>query len=287
MDLLNGKVVMITGGSRGQGRAHAVVSARAGADVVILDVTEKTPDQPSLSYGLATEEDMAATVKEVESLGRRIIAVPGDVRVQSDIDSAVDQAIDRFGQLDVMIANAGIQSHAPFWELSEEDWQTVLDVNLSGAWRSAKAVAPHMIERQTGSIVMISSVNGFEPGPTYAHYTSAKHGMVGLMKTVALELARHGVRCNAIHPGFVRSGLTDNQEAWDMYAGHPGGTPDDMVGAGRSYGVLKGTTYMEGDVIANAALFLNSALASNITGVSLPVDSGHMLMSGINTSPTL
>jgi SDR family mycofactocin-dependent oxidoreductase len=284
MGMLDGKVVMITGGSRGQGRAHAVVSAREGADVVILDVTEQIP-QPVVSYGLATAEDMAATVKEVQSLGRRIVAVPGDVRVQGDLDAAVARGIEAFGHIDVLIANAAVQSHAPFWELTEQSWNEVVDVNLSGVWRSAKAVAPHMIERQTGSIVMISSVNGLEPGPTYAHYTAAKHGVVGLMKTVALELAPHGVRCNAIHPGCVRTPLTDNQVAWDMYAGHPGGTQDDLIAAGRSYNALKGTGFMSPDTIANAALFLNSDLASTITGISLPVEGGHLLMAGVNANP--
>jgi SDR family mycofactocin-dependent oxidoreductase len=285
MGMLDGKVVIITGGSRGQGRAHAVASAREGADVVILDVTEKTRARPTVTYGLATAEDMSTTVKEVESLGRRIVAVPGDVRVQGDLDVAVAQGIDAFGHIDVMVANAGIQSHAPFWELTEESWGEMIDVNLSGVWRSAKAVAPHMIQRQTGSIVMISSVNGLEPGPTYAHYTAAKHGVVGLMKTVALELAPFGVRCNAIHPGAVRTGMTDNPAAWDMYAGHPGGTQDDLIAAGRRYGALKGTTFMSGDTIAKAALFLNSDLASTITGISLPVEAGHLLMAGVNAAP--
>lgn len=285
MGMLDGKVVMITGGSRGQGRAHAVASAREGADVVVLDVTEGTHPLPTVDYGLATAEDMATTVKQVEALDRRIIAVPGDVRRQADLDAAVAQAIDAFGHIDVMIANAAIQSHANFWEFTEESWGEVIDVNLSGVWRSAKAVAPHMIERQAGSIVMISSVNGLEPGPTYAHYTAAKHGIVGLMKTVALELAPFGVRCNAIHPGAVRTPLTDNQTAYDMYAGHPGGTPDDMISAGRHYGALKGTTFMSPDAIADAALFLNSDRAATITGISLPVEAGHLLIAGVNTTP--
>jgi NAD(P)-dependent dehydrogenase (short-subunit alcohol dehydrogenase family) len=197
----------------------------------------------------------------------------------------VAQGIDAFGHIDVLIANAAVQTHAPFWEMTEESWSDVVDVNLSGAWRAAKAVAPHMIEQQSGSIVMISSVNGFEPGPTYAHYTAAKHGMVGLMKTVALELAPHGVRCNAVHPGAVRTPLTHNQVAYDMYAGHPGGTADDMEAAGRMYNALGGVGFMEPDTIANAALFLNSALASTITGISLPVEAGHMLMAGVNANP--
>ncbi|MCB8914166.1 mycofactocin-coupled SDR family oxidoreductase [Rhodococcus rhodochrous] len=286
MGMLDGKVVMITGGSRGQGRAHALTSAREGADVLIVDVTEEVENLPTTtSYALATAQDMATTVKEVEALGRRIVAVPADVRIQADLNAAVAQGIEQLGQIDVLIANAGIHSLAPFWEMTDESWEDMIAINLSGVWRSAKAVAPHMIERQTGSIVMISSVNGLEAGPNYSHYTAAKHGVVGLMKTVALELAPHGVRCNAIHPGAVRSGMTDNQAAWDMYAGHPGGTIDDLVSAGRHYGALKGTTFMPADTIANAALFLNSNLASTITGISLPVEAGHLLIPGVNAAP--
>jgi len=161
----------------------------------------------------------------------------------------------------------------------------MIAVNLSGVWRSAKAVTPHMIERGSGSIVMISSVNGLEAGAYYAHYTAAKHGVVGLMKTVALELAPHGIRCNSVHPGAVRSGMTDHQAAYDMYAGGPGGTIEDLVQAGKHYGALKGTTFMPPETIANAVLFLNSELASTVTGVALPVDSGHLLMPGVNAAP--
>jgi NAD(P)-dependent dehydrogenase (short-subunit alcohol dehydrogenase family) len=150
----------------------------------------------------------------------------------------------------------------------------MIAVNLSGVWRSAKAVTPHMIERQSGSIVMISSVNGLEAGPHFAHYTAAKHGVVGLMKTVALELAPYGIRCNSVHPGAVRSGMTENQMAFDMYKGGPGGTVDDLIEAGRHYRALKATTFMPPETIADATLFLNSDLASSITGAALPVEAG-------------
>ena len=282
MGMLEGKVVLVTGGSRGQGRAHALVSAREGADVIIVDIVE---DLTTVTYPLARKDDMAATVEAVEALGRRIVAVEADVRSQDQLDAAVARGVAELGQIDVLIANAGIWTQAPFYELTDDQWEEMIAVNLSGVWRSAKAVAPHMIERRSGSIVMISSVNGLEPGPNFAHYTAAKHGVVGLMKTVALELAPHGIRCNSIHPGAVRSGMTENQMAFDMYAGGPGGTVDDLISAGKHYGALKGTTFMPPETIANAALFLNSDLAASVTGVALPVEAGHLLMAGVNTSP--
>ena len=282
MGMLDGQVVLITGGSRGQGRAHALTSAREGADIIVVDVTKNLP---TVKYPMARAEDMAETVAAVEALGRRIIAVEADVRDQAQLDAAVARGIAEFGRIDALIANAGIWTMAPFHELTDEQWEEMIAVNLSGVWRSAKAVTPHMIERGSGSIVMISSVNGLEAGAYYAHYTAAKHGVVGLMKTVALELAPHGIRCNSVHPGAVRSGMTDHQAAYDMYAGGPGGTIEDLVQAGKHYGALKGTTFMPPETIANAVLFLNSELASTVTGVALPVDSGHLLMPGVNAAP--
>jgi SDR family mycofactocin-dependent oxidoreductase len=284
MGLLDGQVVFVTGGARAQGRAHAVVSAREGADVAIVDVSSNVVEVP---YPLATAEDMRETVRLVEALGRRIVAVEADVREQSQLDAAVDRTLDELGRIDALVANAGIWSQADFWEMSEQLWHEMLDVNLAGVWRSAKAVAPHMIDRRSGSIVMTSSVNGIEPGKTYAHYSASKFGVVGLMKTVAAELAPHGVRCNSVHPGAVMSGMVDHQPARDRYAGHPGGTMDDVLAAGRRYGALRGTTFMDPENIANAALYLNSALASHVTGTELVIDAGHLLMPGVNSDPVL
>lgn len=282
MGLLDGKIVLVTGGSRGQGRAHALTSAREGADVIIVDVTSNLS---SVTYPMAREEDMATTVQAVEDLDRRIVAVEADVRDQAQLDAAVAQGISEFGKIDALIANAGIWTQAPFWKLTDQQWEEMIGVNLSGVWRAAKAVAPHMIERQSGSIVMISSVNGLEAGPNFAHYTAAKHGVVGLMKTVALELAPYGIRCNSVHPGAVRSGMTENQMAFDMYKGGPGGTVDDLIEAGRHYGALKATTFMPPETIADATLFLNSDMASSITGAALPVEAGHLLIPGVNSAP--
>lgn len=217
MGMLDGKVALITGGSRGQGRAHAVTSAREGADI--------------------------------------------------------------------LIANAGIWTMAPFWELTEDQWDEMIGVNLTGVWKSAKAVAPHMIERQTGSIVITSSTNGLEAGLNYAHYVAAKHGVIGLMKNIALELAPYGIRCNSINPGAIKTPMTDHQGAWDMFAGHPGGTEQDMIEGGYSFTALKGTSFMDPQVIANTALYLNSELAAKVTGVTIPVDAGHLILTGINTAP--
>jgi SDR family mycofactocin-dependent oxidoreductase len=282
MGLLGGKVALITGGARGQGRAHAVESAREGADVIVVDIAGQID---TVGYPMGRAEDLAETVRHVEALGRRALAITADVRSQVQMDEAVARGIAEFGHIDILIANAGIWTLAPFWELSDQQWQDMIDVNLTGVWRSAKAVAPHMIERRAGSIVMISSVNGLEGGANFAHYSAAKHGVVGLMRTIALELGPHGVRCNSIHPGAIKTPMVTHQAAFDLMAGHPGGTEADQIEGGYHYGVLKGTSFLPPEAIARAAIFLNSDLASSITGITLPVEAGHLVLPGINPAP--
>jgi SDR family mycofactocin-dependent oxidoreductase len=282
MGLLDGKVALITGGARGQGRAHALTSAREGADVVLVDIADQLETVP---YAMATADDLAETVRQVEALDRRALAVTADVRDQGQLDEAVRRGIAEFGKIDILIANAGIWTQGPFWELSEQSWDEMIGVNLTGVWKSAKAVAPHMIERQSGSIVITSSVNGLEPGLNYAHYVAAKHGVIGLMKNIALELAPYGVRCNSINPGAIKTPMTDHQGAWDMFAGHEGGTEADLIEGGYHFHALKGMTFMPPQVIADTALYLNSDLAAAVTGVTIPVDAGHMLLTGVNPAP--
>lgn len=284
MGLLEGKVVFVTGGSRGQGRAHAVTSAKEGADVIILDTLEQIG---TVAYPMATQADIDETVRQVEALDRRIVAVTGDVRKQSDLDLAVAAGLAQFGKIDALIANAGIFSLAPAHELTEEAWDDMIAVNLTGVWKSAKAVLPHMMEQGGGSIVITSSINGIEPGANYVHYCASKFGVVGVMKTLALEYARHGIRVNSVHPGAILTPMTSWQGAWDMMSGkgEGQGTEADMLEAGYAFHALKGHGFMPPEVIANAALWLNSELASAVTGIEVPVDAGHLLQPGWNPDP--
>ncbi|HEX4432740.1 MAG TPA: mycofactocin-coupled SDR family oxidoreductase [Frankiaceae bacterium] len=282
MSLLEGKVAFITGGARGQGRAHAIRCAQEGADVVVVDIAAQLK---SVSYDMATDDDLRETVSQVEALGRRALSFTVDVRFQDQLDEAVSKGISALGKIDILIANAGIWNMAPFWELTDEAWEEMVGTNLTGVWKSAKAIAPHMMSRGSGSIVIISSVNGIEPGPGYAHYVAAKHGAIGLMKSMALELAPHGIRCNAISPGAIRTPMTDHQAGWNVFAGHDHGTVDDMIDGGYHYAALKNQTFLSPDVVADAAVFLNSDLAKSITGITLPVESGHLLLTGVNLAP--
>lgn len=284
MGMLEGKVALIIGGSRGQGRAHAVTCAREGADVIIIDTLDQIE---SVVYPMAQQADIDETVRQVEALDRRIVAVAGDVRTQADLDRAVSEGIAALGKIDILIANAGIFSLAPAHELTEEAWDDMIAVNLTGVWKSAKAVLPHMMEQGGGSIVMTSSINGLEPGANYVHYCAAKFGVVGIMKTLALEYASHGIRVNSVHPGAILTPMTSWQGAWDMMSGKPAGegTEADMLEAGYHFHALKGNGFLDPQRIADAALWLNSDLASSVTGITVPVDAGHLLIPGVNANP--
>ncbi|ODU04498.1 MAG: oxidoreductase [Pseudonocardia sp. SCN 72-86] len=282
MGLLDGKVALVTGAARGQGRAHALTYAREGADVVVLDICDQVETSP---YPTASRDDLDETVKLVKDAGRRVLAITADVRSQEQLDAALARTREEFGRIDVVTANAGIWNTAPFWEMPEQQWAEMVDINLSGVWRTAKAVAPTMIEQGSGSIVVTASVNALEPGPNFAHYVAAKHGAIGLMKNIALELAPHGVRCNAVCPGAIDTPMTHWQGAYDIFHGGPGGTIADQRASGYHFHALREAGMLDPSVIANAALWLHSDLAAYVTGVAVPVDAGHMLIGGVNKNP--
>ncbi|MBW0088648.1 mycofactocin-coupled SDR family oxidoreductase [Pseudonocardia sp. KRD-184] len=282
MGLLQDRVVLITGGARGQGRAHAMRSAQEGADVVLVDITEPVA---GTAYRTATAEDMDETVAQVEKEGRRAVAVTGDVRSQQDMDTAAERAVAEFGRIDALVANAGIWSLRPLLELDEQTWSDMIDINLSGVFRSVRATIPHMVERGSGSIVITSSINGLEPANEYAHYVSAKHGLIGLMRNVALEGAPHGVRANAVSPGFIDTPMTDNQRAYDMVGGHEGATREERNEGAYGFHALRGAGALPPEDVADVAVFLNSDLARSVTGTVIPVDAGHMVLPGMNPAP--
>jgi NAD(P)-dependent dehydrogenase (short-subunit alcohol dehydrogenase family) len=185
----------------------------------------------------------------------------------------------------VLVANAGVFSQAPFWEMPEQQFRDVLEVNLLGVWRSMSAVAPHMIERGTGSMVLISSVNGLRGNAGAAHYAASKHGVLGLMRSAALELGPHGVRVNAVCPGLVDTPMTNWPGLYDQMAGHPGGTRDDFEAGALHYGVLGGQGALGPEAIADAAVWLASDGAYGVTGLAVPVDAGHLALPGVQPRP--
>jgi SDR family mycofactocin-dependent oxidoreductase len=279
---LTGRVALITGAARGQGRAHALALARAGADIIATDICKPIAAAP---YDLATPADLAETAAGVEALDRRVIAMEADIRSSAALDAAVQAGLAQFGRIDILIANAGIWALGKLWELTDEQWQDVIDVDLTGTWRSIKAVVPTMMEAGRGSIVLTSSVNGFEAGARMTHYVAAKHGVLGLMRNAALELGQYNIRCNAVCPGIVDTKMNDWQGAYNMMAGEAGGTPQDREHNAYNWSVLAGRGLLNPDTIARAALWLASDDAADVTGVVLPVDGGHSVLSGHNPDP--
>ena len=279
---MDGHVAFVTGGARGMGRSHALTLAREGADVILLDVATKIEGLPP---EIPPPDDLEATAAEIRALGRRVVATHGDVRSQSDLDAAVAKGIQELGKIDVLVANAGIWTIGRFWELSEERWQLEIDVNLSGTWRSAKAVAPHMIERGEGSIILTSSVLGFEGSHSAAHYVAAKSGVLGLMRTVAIELGPYGVRCNAICPGFIDTKMNDRQDVYDLMAGGSDGTAAHRIQAARHWSLLAGRSALDPQSVSNAVLWLASDDSADVTGIALPIDAGHLATPGFNPAP--
>jgi SDR family mycofactocin-dependent oxidoreductase len=271
-----GKVAFITGAARGQGRSHAIRLAAEGADIIAVDICE---DVPGIPYAGATEADLAETVKQVEALDRRIVAAKADVRDYQGLKRALDDGVAQLGRLDIVSANAGIGT-SPYnaWEMDEAVWQTMIDINLTGVWHTAKAAIPHLIEGGSGgSIILTSSAAGLQAYQNIAHYVSAKHGVVGLMRTLALELAPHSIRVNSIHPTQVDTPMIQNEATYRLFRPdleHP--TRDDFAPASQAVNALP-IPWVEPVDISNAVLFLASDEGRYITGVTLPVDAGTVI----------
>jgi SDR family mycofactocin-dependent oxidoreductase len=282
MGRLSGKVALITGAGRGQGRSHALTLAREGASIIAVDAPGPVE---SVEYEMSSRDDLAETVKQVEQLDRRAIACEADARSQAALDAAAAAGLAEFGQIDILVANHGVLSIDSFWEMSEQRWNEMLDINLSGIWRATKAVAPHMIERQQGAICMTSSINAIETGPGYTHYNVAKAGVLMLMKNVALELGGYNIRCNCICPGATNTRIANWQGLYDYFLGQ-GATGDDLMEASRNWTALKGRKMLDPQSQSNAVLFLVSDEARDITGVALPVDAGHLILPGFNHAPS-
>jgi (+)-trans-carveol dehydrogenase len=272
---VEGKVAFITGAARGQGRSHAVRLAQEGADIIAVDLCDQVDSVP---YPMATPEDLADTVKQVEALDRRIVATKADVRDYGALKKALDDGVAQLGRLDVVSANAGIASFGPAEELPEQTWQDMIDTNLTGVWHAAKAAIPHLIAGgRGGSIVLTSSAAGLKAYANAAHYVSAKHGVVGLMRTLALELAPHMIRVNSLHPTQVDTDMVMNEFTFKLFSpDKQNPTIEDFGPASQAMNALP-IPWVEPVDISNALLFLASDEARYITGVTLPVDAGTVI----------
>lgn len=274
---VEGKVAFVTGAARGQGRSHAVRLAQEGADIIALDICGPIRDNALIEP--ATPEDMAETVEAVKGLNRRIVTVQADVRDFDAVKSAVDEGVAQLGRLDIVVANAGIGTGGtPLHQTDEFDWQEMQDINLSGVWKTVKAAVPHLIEGGNGgSIILTSSVGGLKAYPNTGPYIAAKHGVVGLMRSFAVELGEHFIRVNTVHPTNVNTPMFMNEGAMKMFRPdleNPG--PDDLKAAAQFMHVLP-IGWVEPEDISNAVLFLASDESRYVTGLTLTVDAGSTL----------
>jgi (+)-trans-carveol dehydrogenase len=274
---VEGKVAFITGAARGQGRAHAVRLASEGADIIAVDICKKIDTVDLIEA--STPEDLAETADLVKGHNRRIYTAEVDVRDYDALKAAVDAGVEQLGRLDIIVANAGIGNGGQTLDkTSEADWTAMIDVNLGGVWKTVKAGVPHILEGgRGGSIILTSSVGGLKAYPHTGHYVAAKHGVVGLMRTFAVELGAQNIRVNSVHPTNVNTPLFMNEPTMRLFRPdleNPG--PDDMKVVGQMMHTLP-IGWVEPEDIANAVLFLASDEARYVTGVTLPVDGGSCL----------
>jgi (+)-trans-carveol dehydrogenase len=272
----DGQVALVTGVARGQGLSHAIHLASEGAAIIGVDIAAPLSD---LNYEMSTPADLdaARAAITVEGVPAAIDIV--DVRDAEVLDQFVSAAVQKFGRLDVVAANAGIGGPAiPTYEIKPDVWQRMLDINLTGVWNTVRAAIPHMVAAGNGgSIVLTSSAAGLRAYPGIGHYVAAKHGVVGLMKTLASELGAHNIRVNSLHPTQVETPMIMNEGTFRLFAPHiDEPTEDDFAAASQAMHVLP-TPWVQPADVSKALTWLSSQEARFITGVALPIDAGVLI----------
>ncbi|HVX23292.1 MAG TPA: mycofactocin-coupled SDR family oxidoreductase [Acidimicrobiales bacterium] len=264
---VDGKVAFITGAARGQGRSHAIRLAEEGADIVAVDICH---DYHPVRYDLATPADLGQTVKAVEGLGRRIVAVQADVRDAEALRAAAEAGVAELGRLDIVCANAGICAAHPWDQVPAQVWQDILDTDLTGVWNTMVATAPHLVAAGGGSIICTGSTASVKGLPFLAPYVAAKHGMIGIARTMANELGARHVRVNVVVPAGVRTAMADNL-----------GALHDLVATRRDLGAIYTNAlpldHMDPREVSEAVLFLASDESRYVTGLVLTVDAGNAI----------
>ncbi|WP_454232102.1 mycofactocin-coupled SDR family oxidoreductase [Mycolicibacterium fortuitum] len=262
MGRVSGKRVLITGAARGMGRSHAARLAEEGADVILVDICESLP---AVEYPLATRADLDETARLVTDLGRQALSYVVDVRDGEALSAAVADGVDKLGGLDASVANAGVLTAGTWDTTTAEQWRTVVDVNLIGTWNTCAAALPHLVERG-GSLINVSSVAGIKGSPLHTPYTASKHGVVGLSRALANELAAVNVRVNTVHPTGVATGLRPESLHALIHE-----TRQDLGPIFQNALPIQMTDALD---ISNAVLFLISDEARHVTGLEFKVDAG-------------
>ena len=257
------KTIFITGAAKGQGKAVALAFAREGANIAAFDLGEKIPYP---AYNRSSNEDLEKLKAEVEAIGAKILIYAGDVRKAADVREAVERAVSEFGGIDILFSNAGIAAYGYSWELTEEQWDTLIEVNLKGGFLVSKYVIPHLIEKKSGVIIYNSSVGGLRGFGRMSHYAASKHGLVGLTKSQAIELAPYGIRVVSLHPTGVNTPMNDGLAELE------GTTPVEI--AERSAGNLLKTPWIETEDVVEAVKYIASDRARYMTGSQFVLDAG-------------
>jgi NAD(P)-dependent dehydrogenase (short-subunit alcohol dehydrogenase family) len=263
----SGRVVLVTGAARGQGRAHALGFAAAGADVIACDVAGEIDGIP---YPLATEDELNGVAVAAEELGVRCLPIVCDVRYQEAVEAMVERASDELGQVDILIHNAGVNSAAELEDMSPQTWSAVVDTIMGGAANCAKAVIPTMKERGRGKILFTGSVESFIALSRNVHYAAAKHGLLGLTRALAIDLAPHGINVNIVCPGGIETPMLQIMETAP-------GWMDETAALTGAWNLFDREALLDPEEITNAMLWLASDAADLVTGTSLVVDGGFLL----------
>jgi SDR family mycofactocin-dependent oxidoreductase len=275
---LEGRVAFITGAARGQGRAHAIRLASEGADIIAIDICG--PVSETITYPLATPEELAETVAAVEATGRKILARQVDIRDLAALQQVVADGVEQFGRLDIVVANAGVLSWGRMFEMSEDQWDTVIDVNLNGTWRTIRAAVPAMIEAGNGgSIIIVSSSAGLKATPGNGHYSASKAGVVALTNALAIEVGEFGIRVNSIHPYSIDTPMVEKEAMMAIFAKYPQYLPSfsPMPYHPVNHEGKKGLQeFMTAEEVSDVVAWLAGDGSRTISGSQIAVDRGTM-----------
>jgi SDR family mycofactocin-dependent oxidoreductase len=267
----SGRTALVTGAARGQGRAHAVALAESGASIIAVDACA---DIETIPYRLSTRDDLLETERLVTEAGSRVVTAEVDVRDGDGMNRVVADALEVFGGVDICVANAGVVGFGKIWELTDTQWATMIDVNLTGVFNTLRAVAPTMMERGFGRIVTVASMGGRSGTPNLGHYSAAKWGVIGLTKSLALEAAGTGVTVNAVCPGTVSTDMVHNQAMYSLFAPELDAPTMNQV-EGRYAGLNPmHVPWSAPEEVTGAVLYLCSDSARHVTGTTLEISAG-------------
>jgi SDR family mycofactocin-dependent oxidoreductase len=276
--ILRGKIAVVTGAARGIGRSIAVDFAANGADVIGIDICREV--SPILEYQPATNDQLDQTGELVKANGRRWLAVKADVRSIDELRAAADRIASEFGGIDIVVANAAIQNFKPLLEMEDAHWHDVIENNLNGTANTVRAFAPHLVKRGAGRLILLSSMQGRYGTKNGSAYSASKWGIIGLMKSAALELGKHKITVNTIEPGLIDTPLTRNDKRWSMAVGETMNTPppehpsEEETVKARLPKVPLGVPWLTPEQVSPVAVFLASDAAAMVTGATYDVNAG-------------